>query len=103
MRLPPRHEITDRESYAELVRYLAAHRHHVEQVFETLSYFDGVHLGSRATAPPLFSVALRDEVCPPPTVFAAYNHYGAEDKDIRVWHFNGHEGGGQMQVAEQLQ
>lgn len=94
-------EITDRDPYGELVRYLAAHRDQVERVFETLAYFDGVHLGTRATAPALFSVALRDEVCPPSTVFAAFHHYGGE-KDMRVWHYNGHEGGGQLQVAEQI-
>ena len=41
---------------------------------------------AEADAPALFSVALRDAICPPSTVFAAYHHYGAEDKDIRVWH-----------------
>lgn len=95
-------EITDNEPYAELVRYLAAHRDQVERVFDTLAYFDGVHLGSRATAPALFSVALRDQTCPPSTVFAAHNHYAGSDKDIRVWHYNEHEGGAQAQVAEQL-
>jgi cephalosporin-C deacetylase len=34
-------------------------------------------------------------------VFAAYNHYAAE-RDIRVWRYNGHEGGASFQVAEQI-
>jgi cephalosporin-C deacetylase len=33
-----------------------------------------------------------DMVCPPSTVFAAYNHY-AGPKEIRVWPYNGHEAG----------
>jgi cephalosporin-C deacetylase len=42
-----------------------------------------------------------DNVCPPSTVFAAYNHY-LGPKQIRVWPFNVHEGGGAFQIAEQL-
>jgi cephalosporin-C deacetylase len=34
-----------------------------------------------------------DEVCPPSTVYAAYNRY-AGPKQMRIWHYNGHEGGG---------
>lgn len=96
-------ELTDEPPYAELVRYCAAHRDRVAEVFATLAYFDGVHFASRAGAPALFSVALRDQICPPSTVFAAFNHYAAADKEIRVWEYNGHEGGGQHQVREQLE
>ena len=70
-------------------------------MFETLSYFDGVHFAARATAPALFSVGLMDEVCPPSTVFAAYNHYAGPD-EIRVWPFNGHEAGELHQQAERF-
>jgi len=70
-------------------------------VFETLSYFDGVNFAPRATAPALFSTALMDIICPPSTVYAAYNHYAAE-KDIRTWPYNGHEGGGSFQVQEKI-
>ncbi|WP_344859273.1 acetylxylan esterase [Planomonospora alba] len=94
-------EITDAEPYAELARFFTAQRHRVDEVFATLDYFDGLNFAARNTTPALFSVALRDGVTPPSTVFAAYNHY-AGPKDIRVWPYNGHEGGGSAQVAEQL-
>jgi cephalosporin-C deacetylase len=42
-----------------------------------------------------------DQVCPPSTVFAAYNHWTGE-KDIKVYPYNGHEGGGSYQTAEKL-
>jgi cephalosporin-C deacetylase len=42
-----------------------------------------------------------DAVCPPSTIFAAYNHYAAE-KEISVWQFNGHEGGAGYQRAAQI-
>jgi cephalosporin-C deacetylase len=97
--------VTDADPYGELRRYLAVHRDHVDQVFATLAYFDGVSLARRAQAPALFSVALMDETCPPSTVFAAFNAYGeragAADKDIAVYPFNGHEGGGPHQAARQ--
>lgn len=85
--------LTDADPYAEIVRYLTVHRFEERVVRETLSYFDGVAFAKRATAPALFSTALMDAVCPPSTVFAAYNHWAHEDKDIRVYPFNGHEGG----------
>jgi cephalosporin-C deacetylase len=42
-----------------------------------------------------------DEICPPRTVFAAYNHY-AGPKEIREWKFNHHEGGQSFQEIEKL-
>lgn len=83
---------TDKDPYGEIARYLKIRRGEVDDVYRTLSYFDGVNMARRATAPALFSVALMDETCPPSTVFAAYNAYAA-DKEISVYPFNNHEGG----------
>ena len=54
-----------------------------------------------ATASALFSVALRDDVCPPSTVFAAFNAY-AGPKEIEIYDFNEHEGGGPFHQRAQL-
>lgn len=94
-------EITDGYPYQEIVQYLKSHRDHTEKVFKTLSYFDGVNFATRAKAKALFSVALMDNICPPSTVFAAYNYYAGE-KEIRVYPFNGHEGGGTFQTYEKM-
>lgn len=96
-------EITDARPYFEIAQYCAAHRDRIDEVFATLTYFDAAVLVQRATAPALVSVALMDEVCPPSTVFAAFNHYAGEQKTISVHPYNGHEGGGPFQHAEQLQ
>lgn len=85
--------ITDEDPYREVARYLARHRPHEAQARETLSYFDGAVLAPKATAPALFSVALMDEVCPPSTVYAAFNRWGGDEKRMAVYPFNGHEGG----------
>jgi cephalosporin-C deacetylase len=84
--------ITDRDPYTEVARYLKAHRDHTEQVLRTLSYVDVAILGRRATAPALFSVGLMDVICPPSTVYGAFNEYGGP-KDIVEYPFNDHEGG----------
>ena len=83
---------TANDPYNEIVRYLAVHRDRVEQVYSTLSYFDGVNFAKRATCPSLYSVALMDPTCPPSTVFASHNQYAGESS-IEVYTFNGHEGG----------
>ncbi len=93
--------ITDGFPYAEIKNYCKTHRDKVETVFDTLSYFDGVNFAARARAAALFSVGLMDDICPPSTVFAAYNHYQGP-KQIRVYEYNQHEGGGIYQDAERI-
>jgi cephalosporin-C deacetylase len=85
--------LTDADPYQEIVRYLSVHRGAGERVFSTLSYFDGVNFARRLTAPALFSVALLDPICPPSTVFAAFNHCATAERRIEVYTHNQHEGG----------
>ena len=94
-------ELTDSDPYAEVQRYLRVHRGAREQALATLSYFDGVNFARRAVAPSLFSVGLQDLVCPPSTVYAAYNAYSAAKK-IAVYPDNDHEGGGAVHQLAQL-
>jgi cephalosporin-C deacetylase len=84
--------ITDSYPYREIADYLAVHRDLVDQVHGTLQYFDGVNFARHATTPALFSVALMDAICPPSTVYGAAREY-CGPHDIRVWEYNGHEGG----------
>ena len=58
-----------------------------------------MNFAARAGASALFSAGLMDDVCPPSTIFAAYNHY-AGPKQMRVWPFNVHEGG---EVDQQIE
>jgi cephalosporin-C deacetylase len=77
-------ELVDTYPYKEIADFCHIHRDKVDTVFNTLSYFDGV-----------------DEICPPSTVYAAYNYWAGE-KDIKVYPYNGHEGGGSYQTVEKL-
>jgi cephalosporin-C deacetylase len=100
-------EITGADPYGEVVRYLAVHRDHVDAAFRTLSYLDGVSFARRARADALFSVALMDPICPPSTVYAAFNRYGeqadgAARAEIVEYPFNEHEGGQSHQQVRQL-
>ncbi|MFF4799575.1 acetylxylan esterase [Streptomyces sp. NPDC001351] len=87
-------QITGEGPYPEIAHYLRWHsRHQVAPALATLDYFDGVHFAQRATAPALFSVGLMDPVCPPSTVYAAFNHYAGRDRTMTVWPFADHGGG----------
>lgn len=94
-------EISDSFPFHEISRYLTIYRDRVDSVFETLSYFDGVNFSARAASPALFSAGLMDMTCPPSTVFAAYNHWRGP-KDMRVYHYNQHEGGGSAHTQEKI-
>jgi cephalosporin-C deacetylase len=71
------------------------------RVMKTLAYFDGMQFAARAKTRAMFSVALMDLICPPSTVFAAFNHYAGE-KQIAVYPFNGHEGGESIHEERKL-
>jgi cephalosporin-C deacetylase len=94
-------DITDAAPYSEIVSYLRVHRDRVDRVFETLGYFDGVNFAARAGCAALFSVALMDQICPPSTVFAAFNRWRGA-KEIRVWPYNQHNGGDTFQTLEKI-
>jgi cephalosporin-C deacetylase len=94
-------QITDTHPYQEIVVFCKAQRDHIETVFNTLKYFDGMNFAVRSNAQALFSVSLMDDICPPSTVFAAYNYY-AGPKQIKIWQFNKHEGGEGFQALEKV-
>lgn len=93
--------ITDSDPYGEVVRYCAVHRDMVGTVFDTLDHLDGVFHAARGTAPSLWSVGLMDDICPPSTVYAAFNAW-AGPKRIVEYPFNRHEGGGGFHEGEVL-
>lgn len=93
--------LVDTAPYVEIATFCKTHRDKGEQVFKTLSYFDGVNFAPRITAKALFSVGLMDTICPPSTVYAAYNHLAGQ-KQMRVYSYNNHEGGGSHHTLEKI-
>lgn len=61
-----------------------------DKVFQTLSYFDGMNLATKITCPVLMAITLRDVICPPSTMFAAYNHMTCA-KELKIYPHHGHE------------
>ncbi len=61
-----------------------------EQAKKTLSYFDVMNLAPEIKCPVLIASGLVDDITPPSTVFAAYNHLVCP-KDIAVFRYFGHE------------
>ncbi|MDE2749929.1 MAG: acetylxylan esterase [Chloroflexota bacterium] len=94
-------DITPKDPYPEIARFLQIHRDKIEAVFRTLSYFDGMNFAARMRARALFSVGLMDTICPPSTVYASYNHVTSE-KAIMEYYFNDHEGGGAHHMLEKI-
>lgn len=94
-------QLVDTMPYAEISNYLKVHRDQVERVFATLNYFDGASFARRAGAKALFSVGLMDTICPPSTVYAAYNHYKGQ-KEIIAYEYNNHEGGQTFHVQARI-
>ena len=85
--------ITDAYPFREITDWLKVHRHRADAALATLAYFDSSTLALHARVPGDFTVGLMDLITPPSTVFAAYNAWAGE-KDMTVWSYNGHEGGG---------
>jgi cephalosporin-C deacetylase len=76
--------------YTEIPEFLSQNVALIPQALETLRYVDCALLARRITAQCLLSVGLMDDICPPSTVFAAYNEISAV-KDIAVYPCSGHE------------
>jgi cephalosporin-C deacetylase len=75
--------------YTEITEFLAENVALIDAALNTLRYIDCALLARRITATTLVSVGLMDVICPPSTVFAAYNEITA-DKDIVVYPYTGH-------------
>ncbi len=84
--------LVDSIPYKELANYLKNRPQDLQAVRRTLTYLDGAVLASMATAPALFEIAMMDDICPPSTCFAAFNAWAGE-KQVREYHWSGHEGG----------
>lgn len=82
--------LTDSSPYNEIAQFLARHYDLIDRARDTLRYVDNALLATRITAGVRMSVGLMDVVCPPSTVFAAYNAVPG-DKHIVVNPFGLHD------------
>lgn len=78
--------------FASVVEYLKKYPERVDQVLDTLSYFDTMNMADKIQCKIFASVGLADTTCPAKLFFASYNRIQSP-KDIIIYPFNGHEGG----------
>lgn len=77
-------------SLSEVGRFASMFPEHLDRILNVLSYFDIVNLADRIQTPVLVSASLKDTVCWPDTVFAAYNRMNSANKEMLVDPFAGH-------------
>ena len=75
--------------YTEVPEFLAQNVGLIPVALDTLRHIDCALLARRISAECLLSTGLMDGICPPSTVFAAYDEISAA-KDIAVHPFSGH-------------
>jgi len=83
-------QISPSGPYPEIVNFLKSFPHLYETAIRTLSYCDNLNLAPRIRCRTIVSNGLWDDICPPSTIFAAYNHITAE-KQMEVYPFHKHE------------
>ncbi len=96
-------EVAVGNPYAEISHFFKIQDplHRLEpEVYKNLSYIDLMNHAPRIQVPALMSVGLEDNVCPPSTVFATYNHLAGE-KSLRIYRDFAH-GGFSLQEEEKL-
>lgn len=88
-------------SFSAVTDYLKGHPEETSQALTTLSYFDTMNMAGQIRCPVLASVGLNDQTCPARCYYASYNRINSP-KQIRVYPFNGHEGGHNIHFEEKL-
>jgi cephalosporin-C deacetylase len=82
-------------AFSAAADYLQLNPDKVEEVLDVLSYFDTMNMANKINCKVLASVGLKDNICPAIMYFATYNRIKS-NKQIHIYPFNGHEGGGSI-------
>ena len=83
-------EVAQAGPYLEIPAFLKSFQDLQETVIRTLSYYDNMNLAPWIRCRMLVSNGLWDDICPPSTIFAVYNHTAAE-KQMEIYPFHKHE------------
>lgn len=86
-------QLTRTPPWDDLITYFQRRPQDIERAMRTLSYVELNNLTDRITCPTLVSAGLLDELCPPSSIFAAFNRIPAAEKQIDTFPFNGHDAG----------
>lgn len=83
-------DIAPNGPYPEIVNFLKTFPQLHDCVFATLSYCDGMNLAPMIRCRTVVLNCLWDDICPPSTIFAAYNHMTAQ-KEMELYPYHKHE------------
>ncbi|MFF2090552.1 acetylxylan esterase [Paenibacillus sp. NPDC058174] len=85
-------DTADTMPYQELNEYFRRYSDPAieQQARKTLAYHDIMNIGTRIRCHTFMTVGLVDNITPPSTIFAAYNHLNCS-KEISVHRYHGHE------------
>jgi cephalosporin-C deacetylase len=86
-------ELTDTYPYQEINDYLRTYPDRLEEVENTLSYFDGISFADQIDCPIIMNLGLQDNVCPPETGYALFETIGSKDKKLFEYEGHGREAG----------
>ncbi|MFD1174735.1 acetylxylan esterase [Paenibacillus puldeungensis] len=80
-------------SVTEISEFLYRHPGSLDRILDTLSYFDNLNLAQKINIPVLYSAGLKDTICLPETIAAAYNGNPTASKRLCLYPFMGHDDG----------
>ena len=83
-------EIAPAGPYPEIPGFLKVFPNLQEQVMRTLSYCDNLNLAPWIKCKTIISNCLCDDICPPSTIFAVFNHITAE-KQMEIYPYHKHD------------
>jgi cephalosporin-C deacetylase len=86
-------DLTHTYPYEEINDYLRLYPERRPDVETTLAYFDGINFAGRISCPIIVNIGLQDNVCPPETGYALFDHIGAQDKQLYPYDGHGHDAG----------
>jgi cephalosporin-C deacetylase len=86
-------DLTHTYPYEEINDYLRLYPERRRDVEATVAYFDGINFASQISCPIIVNIGLQDNVCPPETGYALFEHIGAKDKQLYPYDGHGHDAG----------
>ena len=86
-------ELTHTYPYEEINDYLRLYPERRRDVETTVAYFDGINFASRISCPIIVNIGLQDNVCPPETGYALFEHIAATEKQLYPYDGHGHDAG----------
>lgn len=84
-------DLTHTYPYQEINDYLRQHPESRAAITKTWSYYDCINFADRIRCPIIVNIGLQDNVCPPETGYAVFEHIGAEEKKLYAYDGHAHD------------